>query len=115
MDLMHLQVFAKQSIRSEKSDYEGPVAAGADVDLSDFEVLVTLTSGGQVSFRRGQVHGFVNAASPHLTQAFSGGVGPVPGLATELASAKLDLLGARLSSMPTTSHFETGMGDDEKA
>ena len=59
LELLNLQVFAKHSIHAARSDYQGPTAAGGDVDLSDFEIGGDLTSGTHVSFQKGQVKGLM--------------------------------------------------------
>ena len=108
LELLKLQVFAKHSIRAARSDYEGPTAAGGDVDLSDFEIVGDLTSGKHISFQNGQVKGFITSPDTHAVSVFSSGSGSVAQDAMELASVKLDLLGARLSALPRTSRFEAG-------
>ena len=47
LELLNLQVFAKHSIHAARSDYQGPTAAGGDVDLSDFAIDGDLTSGNK--------------------------------------------------------------------
>ena len=108
LDLLKLQVFAKHSIQASRSDYEGPTAAGGDVDLSDFAIDGDLTSGRRISFQKGQVQGFMTSPDTRAVQVFSSGSGSVRQDAIELASLKLDLLGARLSALPQTSRFEVG-------
>ena len=108
LDLLKLQVFAKHSIHASRSDYEGPTAAGGDVDLSDFAIDGDLTSGKHISFQKGQVQGFMTSPDTRAVRVFSSGSGSVRQDAFELASVKLDLLGARLSALPQTSRFEVG-------
>ncbi len=108
LDLLKLQVFAKHSIHASRSDYEGPTAAGGDVDLSDFAIDGDLTSGKHISFQKGQVQGFMTSPDTRAINVFSSGSGAVRQDAIELASVKLDLLGARLSALPQTSRFEVG-------
>ena len=108
LDLLKLQVFAKHSIHASRSDYEGSTAAGGDVDLSDFAIDGDLTSGKHISFQKGQVQGFMTSPDTRAVSVFSSGSGSVRQDAMELASVKLDLLGARLSALPQTSRFEVG-------
>ena len=108
LDLLKLQVFAKHSIHASRSDYEGSTAAGGDVDLSDFAIDGDLTSGKHISFQKGQVQGFMTSPDTRAVSVFSSGSGSVRQDAIELASVKLDLLGARLSALPQTSRFEVG-------
>lgn len=106
VELLKLQVFAKHSIHAVRSDYEGPTAAGGGVDLSDFAIDGDLTSGTNISFQKGQVKGFMTSPDTRAVRVFSSGSGTVRQDAMELASVKLDLLGARLSALPQTSRFE---------
>ena len=108
LDLLRLQVFAKHSIHASRSDYEGPTAAGGDVDLSDFAIDGDLTSGKHISFQKGQVQGFMTSPDTRAVSVFSSGSGSVRQDAIELASVKLDLFSARLSALPPTSRFEVG-------
>ena len=108
VELLKLQVFAKHAIHAARSDYEGPTAAGGDIDLSDFAIDGDLTSGTHISFQKGQVKGFMTSPDTRAVKVFSSGSGSVRQDAMELASVKLDLLGARLSALPQTSRFEVG-------
>ncbi len=108
LELLKLQVFAKHTIHAARSDYQGPTAAGGDVDLSDFEIGGDLTSGKHISFQKGQVKGFMTSPDTRAVSVFSSGSGSVRQDDMELASVKLDLLGARLSALPQTSRFEVG-------
>ena len=108
LELLNLQVFAKHSIHAARSDYEGPTAAGGDVDLSDFAIDGDLTSGKHIAFQKGQVQGFMTSPDTRAVSVFSSGSGSVRQDALELASVKLDLLGARLSALLQTSRFEVG-------
>lgn len=114
LDLLGLQVFAKQSIDAERSDYEGPAAAGGAITLSDFHVDGDLTAGTQVSFDRGQVSGFVRSPDVRMSNVFSSGIGPEQGNRFELTALKLDLLAARLAALKPTSRVTVGMGLDGK-
>ncbi len=116
IELLKLQVFAKHSIHAARSDYEGPTAAGGDVDLSDFAIDGDLTSGKRIVFQKGQVQGLMTSPDTRAVQVFSSGSGAVRQDAMELASLKLDLLGARLSALPQTSRVVSGTattGDPE--
>lgn len=114
LDLLQLQVFAKQSIEAERSDYQGPTAAGGTIELSDFEIGGDLTAGGRVSFDRGHVVGFVRSPDVRMTRVFSSGAGPAEGGPFDLISLKLDLLGARMAALRPTSRVEVGRGADGK-
>ncbi len=102
LDLMNLQVFAKRSIEAERSDYEGPAAAGGTIKLTDFEVDGDLTSGMRVDFSKGIVKGFVVSPTSKLTNVFASGNKLNVPLAIELATTKLNMIAARLSSLPVT-------------
>lgn len=114
LDLADLQVFAKQSISAERSDYQGPVAAGGAIILSDFHVDGDLTAGTRLFFDRGQVGGFVRAPDIRTSHVFSSGVGPLDGNRLDFTALKLDLLGARLAALSPTSRMEVGLGSDGK-
>lgn len=113
-DLLDLQVFAKQSISAERSDYEGPAAAGGSIALSDFRVDGDLTAGSRISFERGQVSGFVRSPDIRMSRVFSSGVGPMQDNRFDVTSLKLDLLGARLAALSPTSRMTVGTGLDGK-
>ncbi len=108
LELLKLQVFAKHSIHAARSDYGGPTAAGGDIDLSDFAIDGDLTAGTHIAFQKGQVQGLMTSPDTRAVSVFSSGNGAVKQDAMELASVKLDLLGARLSALPQTSRFEVG-------
>ena len=114
LDLLGLQVFAKQSISAERSDYQGPAAAGGVITLSDFQVDGDLTGGTGVAFNRGQVGGFVRSPDVRLSHVFSSGAEPVDGNPFEIASLKLDLIGARLAALPQTAKPTIGTSPDGK-
>lgn len=114
LDLTDLQVFAKQSISAERSDYQGPVAAGGVIALSDFHVDGDLTAGTRLVFDRGQVGGFVRSPEVRTSHVFSSGVGPLAGNRLEFTALKLDLLGARLAALSPTSRIAVGTGADGK-
>lgn len=99
---MGLQVFAKRSIRAARSDFQGPTAAGRDIDLSDFEIGGDLTAGGTVSFARGTVRGFVRSRRRALANVFSSGTVPVQAPQLRRLGARLDALGDALARPPAT-------------
>ena len=88
IELLKLQVFAKHSIHAARSDYEGPTAAGGDVDLSDFAIDGDLTSGKRIVFQKGQVQGLMTSPDTRAVQVFSSGSGAVRQDAMELASGQ---------------------------
>lgn len=113
-DLLGLQVFAKRSIQAERSDYEGPAAAGEAMDLTDFQVDGDVTAGHRLAVTRGQVRGFVRSPDVQLAEVFSSGKAAVTDAALEMASLKLDMLSARLSALPATATVEVGPAPDGK-
>ena len=101
-NLMGLQVYAKHSIRAARSDFQGPTAAGRDIDLSDFEIGGDLTAGSTVSFARGNVRGFVRSQRRALANVFSSGTAPVQARQLQRLEARLDALGDELARPPAT-------------
>jgi choice-of-anchor A domain-containing protein len=98
LNLLDLQVFASRSIQAAHSDFQGPTAAGGDVDLSDFEIKGDLTAGGRVTFRRGAVE----AGRADLVQVSTRGQASSSSVQLALLSHKLDRLGARLANRRVT-------------
>ena len=103
--LLQLRVFAKGSIHAERSDYQGPAAAGGEIVLADFKVDGDLSSGQGIQFRDGQLSGTVNAPTAALSRVFSSGRRSIDRRDFEIASLTLDLLGARLSALRPTTTF----------
>ena len=113
INLLDLQVFAKGSIQASSSDYQGPTAAGSDIDLVDFSIDGNLTSGRRISVLRGSVSGVVSSPSKDLSQVSSAGSGPPPKVALDLAATKLERLSAKMAALPVTTRI--GVSEDKRS
>ena len=102
LDLSTLQVFASDSIRAERSDYQGPAAAGGAIDLTDFAVEGDLTAGAAVRFARGQIRGVIRSPVAKLDRVFGGRARALDGGEIARVSDQVDDLGRRLSWAPAT-------------